>query len=84
MFVVRRLEADRRFAIRAGDSKRTCGTSTLKVLDQIGLARRPHELSHVQAPARVEAVSVSTKRVLDPWAMQSVAFARALPPKEKE
>jgi hypothetical protein len=33
---------------------------------------------------RVDAESVSTKRALEPWAMQSVAFARALPPKEKE
>src|SRR5262249_41431149 len=28
--------------------------------------------------------TVSTKRALEPWAMQSVAFARALPPKEKK
>src|SRR6266536_5451520 len=33
---------------------------------------------------RVDAESVSTKRALEPWAMQSVAFARALPPKEKK
>jgi hypothetical protein len=33
---------------------------------------------------RVDAGSVSTKRALEPWAMQSVAFARALPPKEKK
>jgi hypothetical protein len=25
-----------------------------------------------------------TKQALEPWAMQSVAFARALPPKEKK
>src|SRR3954451_10844775 len=31
----------------------------------------------------VDAESVSTKRALEPWAMQSVAFARALPPKKK-
>ena len=31
-----------------------------------------------------DAESVSTKRALEPWAMQSVAFARALPPKEKK
>ena len=30
------------------------------------------------------AESVSTKRALEPWAMQSVAFARALPPQEKK
>jgi hypothetical protein len=28
--------------------------------------------------------NLSTKRALEPWAMQSVAFARALPPKEKK
>ena len=33
---------------------------------------------------RVDAESVSTKRALKPSAMQSVAFARALPPKEKK
>ena len=33
---------------------------------------------------RVDAESVSTKRALEPWAIQSVAFARALPPKEKK
>jgi hypothetical protein len=33
---------------------------------------------------RVDAESVSTKRVLEPWAMQSVAFAHASPPKEKK
>src|SRR5256886_9803626 len=33
-----------------------------------------------QARLRVDAESVSTKRALEPWAMQSVAFARALPP----
>ena len=33
---------------------------------------------------RVDAESVSAKRALEPWAMQSVAFARALPPKEKK
>src|SRR4051794_17303596 len=31
-----------------------------------------------------DAESVSTKRALEPWVMQSVAFARALPPKEKK
>jgi hypothetical protein len=33
---------------------------------------------------RVDADSVSTKRALEPWAMQSVALARALPPKKKK
>jgi hypothetical protein len=33
---------------------------------------------------RADAVSVSTKRSLEPWAMQCVAFARALPAKEKK
>jgi hypothetical protein len=32
---------------------------------------------------RVDAESVSTKRELEPWVMESVAFARALPPKKK-
>jgi len=32
---------------------------------------------------RVDAESVSAKRALEPWVMQRVAFARALPPKEK-
>ena len=32
---------------------------------------------------RVDAESVSTKGALEPWAMQSVAFAGALPSKEK-
>ena len=33
---------------------------------------------------QVDAESVSTKRALEPWVMRSVAFARALPPKEKK
>jgi hypothetical protein len=33
---------------------------------------------------RVDAESVSTKRALEPWAMQSAAFVRVLPPKEKK
>jgi hypothetical protein len=33
---------------------------------------------------RVDAESVSMKRALEPWAMQSVAFARALPPNQKK
>jgi len=32
---------------------------------------------------RVDAESVSTKRELEPWVMESAAFARALPPKKK-
>jgi hypothetical protein len=33
---------------------------------------------------RVDGESVSTKRALEPRAIQSVAFARAVPPKEKK
>jgi hypothetical protein len=33
---------------------------------------------------RLDAEAVSTKRALEAWAMQSVAFARAVPPKEKK
>jgi len=32
---------------------------------------------------RYDAESVSTKRALDAWAMQSVAFVRALPKEKK-
>jgi hypothetical protein len=32
---------------------------------------------------RVDAESVSTKRALEPWAIQSVAFARALAKERK-
>jgi hypothetical protein len=32
---------------------------------------------------RVDAESVSTKRELESWVMESVAFARALPPKKR-
>ena len=45
------------------------------------LANRIREL---KGWLRVDAESVSTKRALEPWAMQTVAFARALPPKEKQ
>jgi hypothetical protein len=31
----------------------------------------------------VDAESVSTRRELGPWVIESVAFARALPPKKK-
>jgi hypothetical protein len=41
---------------------------------------RGHE---VKGWLRVDAESVSTEGALEPWAMQSVAFARPLPPKEK-
>jgi hypothetical protein len=37
----------------------------------------------VKGRLRVDAESVSTKRALEPWVMESVAFARALPPKKK-
>jgi len=33
---------------------------------------------------RVDAESVSTRRELEPWVTESVAFARALPPKDKK
>ena len=47
---------------------------------------RPFEMHgrEMKGWLRVDAESVSTKRALEPWAMQSVAFARALPPKEKK
>jgi TfoX/Sxy family transcriptional regulator of competence genes len=47
---------------------------------------RPFEMRgrEVKGWLRVGAESVSTKRALEPWVMQSVAFARALPPKEKK
>jgi len=47
---------------------------------------RPFEMRgrEMKGWLRVDAESVSTKRALEPWAMQSVAFARALPPKEKK
>jgi TfoX/Sxy family transcriptional regulator of competence genes len=45
---------------------------------------RPFEMRgrEMKGWLRVDAESVSTKRALAPWVMQSVAFARALPPKE--
>jgi TfoX/Sxy family transcriptional regulator of competence genes len=47
---------------------------------------RPFEMRgrEMKGWLRVDAESVSTKRALEPRAMQSVAFARALPPKEKK
>jgi TfoX/Sxy family transcriptional regulator of competence genes len=47
---------------------------------------RPFEMRgrEMKGWLRVDAESVSTKRALEPWAMQSVAFARALPPKKKK
>jgi hypothetical protein len=47
---------------------------------------RPFEICgrEMKGRLRVDAESVSTKQALEPWAMQSVAFARALPPKEKK
>ena len=46
---------------------------------------RPFEMRgrEMKGWLRGDAESVSPKRALEPWAMQSVAFARALPPKEK-
>jgi hypothetical protein len=53
-----------------------------------GLAKpgaRPFEMRgrEMKGWLRVDAESVSTKRELEPWVMESVAFARALPPKKK-
>src|SRR5213080_4857932 len=47
---------------------------------------RPFEMRgrEMKGWLRVDAESVSTKRALEPWAVQSVAFARALPPKKKK
>src|SRR6266498_2923907 len=47
---------------------------------------RPFEMRgrEMKGWLRVDAEWVSTKRALEPWAMQSVAFARALAPKEKK
>ena len=47
---------------------------------------RPFEMRgrELKGRLRVDAASVSTNRALEPWAMQSVAFARASPPKEKK
>src|SRR2546423_12185245 len=47
---------------------------------------RPFEMRgrELKGWLRVDAESVSTQRALEPWAMRSVAFARALPPKEKK
>ena len=46
---------------------------------------RPFEMRgrEMKGWLRVDAESVSTKRELEPWVMESVAFARALPPKKK-
>ena len=46
---------------------------------------RPIEMRGLEMKGwrRVDAESVSTKRELEPWVMESVAFARALPPKKK-
>ena len=46
---------------------------------------RPFEMRghEMKGWLRVDAESVSTKRALEPWVGESVAFARALPPKEK-
>ena len=52
----------------------------------VGPGARPFEMRGrvMKGWLRVDGESVSTKRALEPWAMQSVAFARALPPKEKK
>src|SRR3954462_5237160 len=46
---------------------------------------RPFEMRgrEMKGWLRVDAASVSTKRALEPWVMQSVAFARALPPRRR-
>ena len=46
---------------------------------------RPFEMRgrEMKGWLRVDAESVSAKRELEPWVMESVAFARALPPKKK-
>jgi hypothetical protein len=48
-------------------------------------AARPFEMRgrEMKGWLRVDAESVSTKRELEPWVVESVAFARALPPKKK-
>src|SRR6476659_8640658 len=47
---------------------------------------RPFEMRgrELKGWLRVDAESVSTKQALEPWARQSVAFARRLPPKVKK
>jgi TfoX/Sxy family transcriptional regulator of competence genes len=47
---------------------------------------RPFEMRgrEMKGWLRVDAESVSTKRALEPWVVRSVAFVRALPPKEKK
>src|SRR3989442_13251685 len=47
---------------------------------------RPFEMRgrEMKGWLRVDAESGSTKRTLEPWAMQSVAFARALPAEEAQ
>jgi TfoX/Sxy family transcriptional regulator of competence genes len=46
---------------------------------------RPFEMRgrEMKGWLRVDAESVSTERELESWVMESVAFARALPPKKK-
>ena len=47
---------------------------------------RPFEMRgrELKGWLRVDAESVSTKRALEPWVRQGVAFARTLPPKGKK
>src|SRR4051812_24551169 len=47
---------------------------------------RPFEMRgrEMKGWLRVDAESVGTNRALESWVMRSVAFARALPPKEKK
>src|SRR3954462_12648594 len=46
---------------------------------------RPFEIrgGEMKGWLRIDAEAVTTNRALEPWAMQSIAFARALPLKEK-
>ena len=46
---------------------------------------RPFEMRgrEMKGWLRVDAESISTKRDLEPWVTESVAYARALPPKKK-
>ena len=46
---------------------------------------RPFEMRGLEMKGwlRVDPESVSTRRELEPWVIESVAFARALPPKKK-
>jgi len=61
-----------------------CSKETEALLAKPGA--RPFEMRgrEMKGWLRVDGESVATKRALEPWAMQGVAFARALPPTEKK